>query len=99
VTFRDRAGALLVAGAWLLLGALMFSLGHSPDGGSECHPSALWTSGWFFLPPVLALATLCATRRRVAFVGSGVLLALWVLLLLPFWFLAAIAHGATCGGG
>jgi hypothetical protein len=98
MTFRDRVGAFLISGAWLLLGAIMWSASHSPDGGNDCHPDGLWTGGWFFLPPVLAGLTLCATRRRVALMGSGTLLALWFLLLLPFWFLAAIAHGA-CGGG
>jgi hypothetical protein len=89
---------ILTGGAWLLFGALLYSLGHSPDAGHACHPDSLWAGGWFFLPPILATATLFAARRRVALIGSGVLLALW-LLILPIWFLLAITHGASCGGG
>jgi hypothetical protein len=98
MTFRDRAGTVLIGGAWLLLGALIYSLGHAPGGGGGCRPDALWTRGWFFLPPVLAVFALGVTRRRVASAGSGALLAVWLLFLLPFWLLAAVVHG-TCGGG
>ena len=98
VSLRDRAAVTLTGGAWLLFGALLHSFGHSPDAADACHPDALWTGGWFFLPPILAVATLFAARRRVALIGSGALLALW-LLALPIWFVLAIAHGASCGGG
>ena len=98
VSLRDRATVIVTGSAWLLFGALLYSLGHSPDGGDACHPDAFWTGGWFFLPPIVAIATLFAGRRRVALIGSGVLLGLW-LLILPIWFLLAITHGASCGGG
>jgi hypothetical protein len=59
----------------------------------------MWTGGWFFVPPILAVVPVFLTRRPVALVGSGSLLGLWLLLALPIWFLAAVAHGANCGGG
>jgi hypothetical protein len=98
MTFRDGAGTLLAGVAWLLFGAVLFSLGHSPEAAESCHPDALWTGGWFFVPPVLAAVTLFATRRRVARIGGALVLALWVFIL-PIYFLFAIANGASCGGG
>jgi hypothetical protein len=63
-----------------------------------CHPDALWTGASFFVPPVVAVAVLFSARRRVAQLGSGALLAFW-LLVLPIWLLLAIAAPASCNGG
>jgi hypothetical protein len=97
MSLRDRAAAVLTGGAWLFFGAVLYSLSHSPDAANKCHSDALWTGAWFFLPPMLAIGTLFAARRRVALIGSSVLLVLWFLIL-PLWFLLDNTPGGNCAG-
>ena len=97
-------GTVFAGAAWLLLGAVLVSFSRTPDAGDVCHPAALWTGSWFFVPPLVALVglalTLCRSPHRAIGLGANaLLLVIWSLAALPLWFLAGVAHGATCGGG
>jgi hypothetical protein len=63
----------------------------APD---ECHSNAFWTSGWFFLPPLLALPGFLTRRPYAAgsILASLALLALWGMGLM-LWFAVAISCG------
>jgi hypothetical protein len=56
---RRRLIAFPLAG-WALLAALSFSFAHDQYDTWGSH--ALWTTGWFFLPPLLALPGFAAAR-------------------------------------
>ena len=104
MTLGTRVGTALGGAAWLVLGAVMVSFSSSPDGGDGCHPDALWTGRWFFVPPLLALVGVGLTlrrspRRTVGLAANAFLLVLWTVAALPLWALAAVAQGASCGGG
>jgi hypothetical protein len=104
MTLSTRLGTALAGVAWVVLGVTLLSFAHSPDGGDACKPDALWTGGWFFVAPLVALVGLALTLRRsprrvTGVAANALLLALWAVAVLPLWLLAAIAHGATCGGG
>jgi hypothetical protein len=60
-----------------------------------CDSEAFWTSGWFFLPPLLALPGFFARRPYAAgsIIASLALLALWGLSFM-IWFAVAISCGA-----
>ena len=99
-----RTGTVLAGAAWLALGAVLVSFSRSPDAGDACHPHALWTGGWFFVPPLVALVGLALTlrrsdRRATGLTANALLLVVWTIGAFPLWFLASVAHGATCGGG
>lgn len=99
-----RVGTALGGAAWLVLGAIMASFSSSPDAGDGCQPDALWTGGWFFVPPLLGLVGVGLTlrrspRRAVGLGANALLLVLWTVAALPLWALAAVAQGASCGGG
>ena len=59
-----RLGTSFTGAAWLLFGAVLVSFTHSPEAGDACHPQAMWTGGWFFAPPPVALLSLALTLRR-----------------------------------
>ena len=97
----DSFASILAGAAWTLSAALVWSASHAPDERLACEPDAFWASGWFFAPPLIALVAIAVSRRigTVAVVGSSLLLAGWLFAGVPFWLLAAIAHGANCHGG
>jgi len=104
MTGLARMGTALGGAAWLACGVILVSFTHSPNAGDACHPHALWTGSWFFVPPLIAAVGLVLTlprspRRGTGLAANALLLALWGFALFPMYFLAAIAHGATCGGG
>jgi hypothetical protein len=80
--------------AWALFAALAFSFAH--DSYDTCASDALWTTGWFFLPPVLVLPGFATTRpaRAGSLLASFMLLAAWALFGVV-WFFSALG----CGGG
>jgi hypothetical protein len=80
--------------AWGVLAALAYSFAH--DSYETCASDALWTTGWFFLPPLLALPGFAATRpaRAGSVLASSTLLVGWALFGLV-WLFAALG----CGGG
>jgi hypothetical protein len=87
-----RKGLILFPLAGLALwAALAYSYLASPDA---CD--ALWTSGWFFLPPLLALPGFLASRPYAAgsVIASVALLAGWSLSLI-FWLISAIGCSAS----
>lgn len=101
---RARIGTALGGLSWIVFGAVLLSFSQSPGAGDSCHPHALWTGAWFFVPPLMAIGGLLLTaarssRRRVGLTANALLLVLWGAAAFPLWVLAAIAHGATCGGG
>jgi hypothetical protein len=72
--------------AWALLFALWFSF----LGASEsCGPGPLWTSGWFFVPPALALLGFLGRPFIASALASGLALGAWSLFLF-LWFFAAL---------
>ena len=79
---------------WVLFAALAFSFTHDPH--DACDSEALWTSAWFFLPPVLAVPGLATARpfQAGSLLAAIGLLAGWGLFALV-WFVSAI----SCGGG
>jgi hypothetical protein len=86
------------------MAVVLLSFLRSPDAAAACRPHALWTGNWFFAAPLVALAGLALTSRRspsraTGLVANALLLAVWALVALPIWFMAAIANGASCGGG
>ena len=94
----------MAGAAWLAMGVVFLSFALSPDAADACRPHALWTGNWFFLAPLIALPGLAFTSRRgqhriTGLVASILLLVIWTSVALPLWFLAAVAHGASCGGG
>lgn len=92
-----NAGSIVAAAGWLLFLALAISFLRSPETG--CAPSAFWTSGWFFAPPVVAVGAIAVARARGVAAALGLLLlGCWALAFLN-WLLFAIGAGATCGGG
>jgi hypothetical protein len=93
---RD-AGAIVAAAGWLLFIAVGISYLRSPD--QACRPTGLWASWWFFAPPAIGIAAAALTRVRGAASLLGLSLAGAWMLILPLWMLAAIASGASCGGG
>jgi hypothetical protein len=93
---RD-AGAIVAAAGWLLFVAVAISYLRSPD--EACRPTGLWTSWWFFAPPAIGIAAAALTRMRGAAAALGLSLAGAWALAFPLWMLAAIASGASCGGG
>ena len=80
--------------AWGLFGALAFSFAH--DSYDTCASHALWTTGWFFLPPLLALPGFATARpaRAGSLLALLTLLAAWALFGVV-WLFAAF----SCGGG
>jgi hypothetical protein len=99
-----RFATALAGAAWLMLGAVMISFLHTPGAADGCQPTALWTRGWFFVPPLVALVGLAlamrrSPRRAIGIGANGLLLALWGAGGLPLWLFLAIGHGASCGGG
>jgi hypothetical protein len=99
-----RLGTALAGAAWIVLGVVMISFARSPDAADACHSDALWSGGWFFAPPLLALIGLGLTlrrlpRRAIGLGANALLLTLWTLAALPLWALVAVAQGASCGGG
>ena|SRR5437899_3093128 len=40
-------------------------------GGEVCQPHALWTGGWFFVPPLIAVVGLVLTLPRSPRRGTG----------------------------
>ena len=93
---RD-AGAIVAAAGWLLFVAVGISYLRSPE--AACRPTGLWTSWWFFAPPAIGIAAAGLTRMRGAATLLGLSLAGAWTLAFPLWMLAAIASGASCGGG
>jgi hypothetical protein len=80
--------------AWGLFALLAFSFAH--DSLDTCESHALWTTGWFFLPPLVALPGFATARptRAGSVLASSVLLVCWALFGFV-WFFAALG----CGGG
>ena len=80
--------------AWALFAALAFSFAH--DSYDTCASDALWTTGWFFLPPLLALPGLAAARpyRAGSILAAVGLLGIWAL-----FFCLWVFAGLGCGGG
>ena len=93
---RD-AGAIVAAAGWLLFVAMAISYLRSTD--AACRPTGLWTSWWFFAPPLIGIVAAGLTRARGAATLLGLSLAGAWTLAFPLWMLAAIASGASCGGG
>ena len=93
---RD-AGAIVAAAGWLLFIAVGISYLRSHD--AACRPVGLWTSWWFFAPPAIGIAAAGLARMRGAATLLGLTLAGAWTFALPLWMLAAIASGASCGGG
>ena len=79
--------------SWGLLAALSFSFVH--DSQDACESHAFWTTGWFFLPPLLTLPGFAASRpmRAGALLGSIALLGFWSLFSF-LWFISSISCGA-----
>jgi len=99
-----RIGTILGGAAWLGCGLVLLSFMDSPDAGETCHSDALWTGGWFFVPPLVAVVGLLLTlprspRRSTGLAANALLLGVWGFLLLPLYLLFAIGNGAACGGG
>ena len=92
-----NAGAIVAAAGWLLFIAVGISYLRSHD--AACRPVGLWTSWWFFAPPAIGIAAAGLARMRGAATLLGLTLAGAWTFALPLWMLAAIASGASCGGG
>ena len=87
---------LVVGGAWILLGALIYVRAFGPEPSGCPQADTLWSSWWFFAPPLLAAAGVAFGRGTVTRAGAALVFALWSFCFC-LWFFDAIG-AVSCGG-